>query len=159
MFKLAILVAATVGFITASAEPTTARSVALSSPFTMDACGSCNWCLGGHEAPPGGNSIRSLHSWCMQLADCNGHPGCNVTLGPALDDAASARLRETIEDAIRGNTLAIVALAENPSVKWNENRSALQVEGECDASVVAHLPIRRALADELGLRSTNGDDD
>lgn len=151
MLKLGLLLAATVGLFTSPFGPTMRQPAELTAPFTMGACGSCQWCIGGHKAPEGGGDISSLHSWCMELADCNGHPGCNVTLGSPTEDVLANPLLDTIEDAIHGNSSALVALARNPAVRWNESRGALQVEGTCDESVVAHIPVRRAIAEELGL--------
>ena len=152
MLKLGLLLAATVGLFTSPLEPIMRQPAELAAPFTMGGCGSCQWCIGGHKAPEGGGDIRSLHSWCMELADCNGHPGCNVTLGSPTEDVLVAnQLLATIEEAIHGNSGALVALGGDPAVRWNESRGALQVEGTCYESVVAHIPVQRAIAEELGL--------
>lgn len=152
-----LLLAAGIVFLATSSAPTASPTSELTAPFVQAACGTCKWCIAGHKAPAGGSDIQSLHDWCMELAECTGHPGCAVTLSaPSLTERE--RLLETIEGAIRGETRALLALAGNRAVRWNESRAALQVEGDCDESVAAHIPVRREIAEALGLHTAVGDE-
>ena len=134
--------------------PTGVATSHLSGPFVgPENCGTCSWCLGGHKAPQSsGGDIGSLHSWCMQSADC-AHPACgsgamNVTdPEPAGEDP----LIPAIERALTGSKDALATLIEDPRVEWNQARHALQVEGTCDATVIAHIPVNRNVAAAFGL--------
>lgn len=128
--------------LAASGEPPRTDSPSLSKPFQGPAaCGTCNWCIGGHMAPATEQGdIAALHSWCMELAHCDGHPACGSRADKGSEDQDQTRLEinAQLARALEGTLTDLVgfALKYPEQVELDLSRRRLHVWG-CEPGVVA----------------------
>src|SRR5690606_12188053 len=112
---------------------------ALQTPFIGPAnCGECANCLGGHTAGPvEDGDIGSLHSWCLEMVGCTGHPTCSESSRlnpPPASDACGADQHRLLDGAHSG--LAAFVSDYPDRVHVDTRRNALQVEG-CAPGVIS----------------------
>jgi len=114
-------------------------------------CTRCTYCYfggAGHDAPPDGGSMGSIHYDCLAPITCS-HPPCGVALLPE-DEQEREAIDALMNRVADGDEYAVtVALREHSDhVYFNRDRSALQAKlvapCEGEPELVAHIPLTGA---------------
>ena len=135
----------TITILSASVPAAPHTAPLLEMPFVGPSnCGECGPCIGGHTAGPvEGGDIGSLHSWCMELVGCTGHPACgssaNLDNPSASDEIYQSELNRLL-DGDRSD-IATFASTYSDKVYLNRTRNSLQIEGCAPGVIAANIPL------------------
>ncbi len=92
----------------------------------------------------------------MELAGCNGHPACGVSLAQGTEgDAKDDRYQLLLDEYLDGDRARLTALVEEfpARVTINLARSAVQFMGCKESTIAASVPVSFAEATALAART------